>query len=160
MSNSVNLVSGRLGLAAPLSRTCSPIVDRDKYSTYGIYRLGLSCQIRKNNSIDSVSTIMPLFKKCTFKLPSTLAQHLKHYAKSTNSYQYVLATEAIVRYLNRSPGPAVGAVPQANMTERCDPTESCALPDGGGPPKSSDLTKAIVPNVVITLFRYLRRAAD
>ncbi len=158
MSNSVNLVSGRLGLAAPHSRTCSPIVDREKYNTYGIYRLGLSCQIRKNNSIDSVSTIMPLFKKCTFKLPRTLAQHLKSCAKSTNSYQYVLATEAITRYLNRSPG--AGAVPQASMTERCDPTESCALPDGGKPQQAATRLKAIVPNVVTTLFRHLRRAAD
>ena len=160
MSNSVNLVSGRLGLAMPPNRTCSPIVDHEKYNTYGIYRLGLSCKTWKENSIDSVSTVTPPFKKCTFKLPRTLAQHLKYFAKSTNSYQYVLATEAIVRYLNRSPGPAEDAGPQTSVTERCDPIESCALPDGGKPQQAVTRLKAIIPNVVIILFRYLRRAAD
>ncbi len=97
MSNSVNLVSGRLGLAMPPNRTCSPIVDHEKYNTYGIYRLGLSCKTWKENSIDSISTIILAFKKCIFKLSRTLAQHLKYSKKSTNSYQYVLATEAGVK---------------------------------------------------------------
>ncbi len=94
MSNSVNLVSGRLGLP---SSTCSPIVDHEKYNTYGIYRLGLSCKTWKENLIASISTVIPAFKKCIFKLLRTLAQHLKYSKKSTNNYQYVLATEAGVK---------------------------------------------------------------
>ena len=162
MSNSVNLVAGRLGLAAPLGRTCSPspIVDREKHNTYGIYRFGLSFQTWKDNSIDSAPTVMTPFKKCTFKLPQVLAQRLKHLAMSTNSYQDALATEAIVRYLNRFPESAVEAVPQPSVTEQPDSTESCTLPDGGTPQQGATHLKGIVPNVVTTLFRHLRRSAD
>lgn len=78
-------------------------------------------------------------RKCTFKLPYELAGRLKHYAKVAGKYQYLVATDAIRRYLAEL-GPALTYPPDPPATRAAD------NPGDASPPSEPDTQLPAVQN--------------
>ncbi|MBS3735358.1 MAG: hypothetical protein KGY99_10620 [Phycisphaerae bacterium] len=90
-----NLIIGRLGPVTG-DRTRDERHGEPARTSYGTARLGI-CPPPAREACPAGHTVD--FHKCTFKLPEDLAGRLRHYARATGRFQYLVATDAIRAYL-------------------------------------------------------------